>query len=232
LQKIQYSLLPDVNLGIKAADEEFKKNVSLAADGQFGKAGLEWRTGQDEGSDFYIDFGLDSLQSFFVSKSLESVSPTELIKNFTILDKEKNKKTPLGQVFNALLKMGEVALDTMSLQYLRDDLYDFFDLSEDTREMIDLGIDLASTGYGIAKAGLKHGKDILKYADELFEYIFKEGGKGLLDQVIRTEQATGLQVIAYGPDLKGSVFKSLQNSGKKVFKDYSELIKYLKSIKK
>ncbi len=36
-----------MNLGIQAADEEFKKNVSLAADGQFGKAGLEWRTRQD-----------------------------------------------------------------------------------------------------------------------------------------------------------------------------------------
>ncbi|HEX4808036.1 MAG TPA: RHS repeat-associated core domain-containing protein, partial [Bryobacteraceae bacterium] len=54
------------------------------------------------------------------------------------------------------------------------------------------------------------------------------GGKGLSDQVARTETATGMVTIGYGPDLKGSVVKEMQSKGQLVTKDKQVLINVVK----
>jgi hypothetical protein len=51
------------------------------------------------------------------------------------------------------------------------------------------------------------------------------GGKGLTSQVLRTEQASGLPTIGFGPTLKPSVIKSIQRAGGLVTKDEALLIK-------
>jgi len=54
----------------------------------------------------------------------------------------------------------------MSGQYLRDKAYDFLELSEDTREKVDLTLDIATLGFGAykgVKTLLKEGK---KLADD------------------------------------------------------------------
>jgi len=46
-------------------------------------------------------------------------------------------------------------------------------------------------------------------------------GAGLTAQILRTEAATGLPVIGYGPNLGGSVVKGIQAAGGLVTKDNS-----------
>jgi len=54
------------------------------------------------------------------------------------------------------------------------------------------------------------------------------GGKGLAAQLVRTEEATGLPTIGYGPTLKPSVVKNIQNSGGLVTKDEALLLEVVK----
>ncbi|WP_210177871.1 hypothetical protein, partial [Methylosinus sp. 3S-1] len=50
------------------------------------------------------------------------------------------------------------------------------------------------------------------------------GGKGLTSQVLRTEQATGMPTIGYGPSLKPSVVRSIEQAGGLVTRDKGLLI--------
>lgn len=50
------------------------------------------------------------------------------------------------------------------------------------------------------------------------------GGKGLTSQLIRTEQATGLPTIGFGPTLKPSVINGINRSGGMVTTDEALLI--------
>jgi hypothetical protein len=54
------------------------------------------------------------------------------------------------------------------------------------------------------------------------------GGKGLMSQLQVTEQATGLPTIGYGPTLKPSVVKGIQNAGGLVTRDEALLIEVVK----
>ena len=53
------------------------------------------------------------------------------------------------------------------------------------------------------------------------------GGKGLTTQMKNTSTATSKEVIAYGPNLKPSVIKSVEVAGYKVFTTKEKLIDYL-----
>ncbi len=53
------------------------------------------------------------------------------------------------------------------------------------------------------------------------------GGKGLTTQMKNTSTATSKEVIAYGPKLKPSVIKNVEEAGYKVFTTEKELIDYL-----
>ena len=57
------------------------------------------------------------------------------------------------------------------------------------------------------------------------------GGKGATTQVANQTKIIGDsgEVIVYGPDLKPSVIKGIQNSGTKVFTNLEELVSYIKS---
>lgn len=54
------------------------------------------------------------------------------------------------------------------------------------------------------------------------------GGKGLTSQLLRTDQATGVPVIGYGPTLKPSVVRSINQSGGLVTTDRGLLIEVVK----
>ncbi|MGO7655512.1 SpvB/TcaC N-terminal domain-containing protein [Rhizobium ruizarguesonis] len=54
------------------------------------------------------------------------------------------------------------------------------------------------------------------------------GGKGLTSQLLRTEQATGMSTIGYGPTLGPSVIKSINNAGGLVTTDRAFLIELVK----
>jgi hypothetical protein len=54
------------------------------------------------------------------------------------------------------------------------------------------------------------------------------GGKGLTSQVLRTEQATGMPTIGYGPTLKPSVVRSINQAGGLVTTDKGLLIEVVK----
>jgi hypothetical protein len=54
------------------------------------------------------------------------------------------------------------------------------------------------------------------------------GGKGLTSQVLRTEQATGMPTIGYGPALKPSVVNSINQAGGLVTTDKGLLIEVVK----
>jgi hypothetical protein len=57
------------------------------------------------------------------------------------------------------------------------------------------------------------------------------GGTGTTSQVLNQQQIIGNtgEVIVYGPNLKGSVIKGLQNSGVNVFTNMADLLTYIKS---
>ena len=74
--------------------------------------------------------------------------------------------------------------------------------------------------------------DLVTDADILLQnaaiQVKSGGGKGLASQIVRTEQATGLPTIGYGPTLKPSVVKNIQNSGGLVTKDEAVLLEVIK----
>lgn len=55
------------------------------------------------------------------------------------------------------------------------------------------------------------------------------GGKKLAGQVVRTHRVTAMRVIAYGPDLKGSVVRGIRDKGFEVYEDAASLIEALRS---
>ena len=55
------------------------------------------------------------------------------------------------------------------------------------------------------------------------------GGKKPTGQVVRTHKATAMRVIAYGPDLKGSVVRGIRDRGFEVYEDAASLIEALRS---
>lgn len=54
------------------------------------------------------------------------------------------------------------------------------------------------------------------------------GGKGLTSQLVRTEQATGLLTIGYGPTLKPSVLRSIEEAGGLATTDRGRLFDLIK----
>jgi hypothetical protein len=54
------------------------------------------------------------------------------------------------------------------------------------------------------------------------------GGKGMTSQLVRTEQATGLPTIGYGPTLKPSVVNGINKGGGLVTTDEALLIEVVK----
>lgn len=53
------------------------------------------------------------------------------------------------------------------------------------------------------------------------------GGKGLVDQLLRTSTGTDKTVIAYGPNIKGTIYKNAVSNGYMVFRNEEELFDYL-----
>jgi len=78
--------------------------------------------------------------------------------------------------------------------------------------------------------GLSSDADIMLKNGDVIE-VKSGGGKGATTQVANQTKIIGNsgELIVYGPDLKQSVIKGIQNSGTKVFVSLDDLLNYIRS---
>jgi hypothetical protein len=81
-----------------------------------------------------------------------------------------------------------------------------------------------------SELGMKSDADIMLKNGDVIE-VKSGGGTGATTQVANQTKIIGDsgEVIVYGPNLKPSVIKGIQNAGTKVFTNLNDLIAYIKS---
>ena len=92
------------------------------------------------------------------------------------------------------------------------------------------GSSISPTGRTFTSKDPTTGKTITDFdieTDNAVIQVKSGGGKGLTTQMKNTSTATSKEVIAYGPKLKPSVIKNVEEAGYKVFTTEKELIDYL-----